>query len=103
MPNGLLDFVSDEQSQQDMIANILNLLRAASNTTASTVSGPVDAIASGLGKAGLDIPMPIGGSQWMQNAGLLSPVVQGPSQIAGEALGLLAVPGVGVKYGRGLK
>lgn len=100
---GLLDFPTDKQAQEDMLANFLNLLRAASNTTASTVSGPVDAIASGLGRAGLDIPMPMGGSKWMQNAGLLSTVTPGPSQIAGETLGLLAAPMAGMKYLKGMK
>lgn len=100
---GLLDFTKDKQSQEDMLKNFINMLQAANNTAASAVSSPVDMIASGLNQAGMNIQMPMGGSQWMQNAGFTRPVEPGPSQIAGETLGLLAVPGVSVKYGRGLK
>lgn len=100
---GLLDFVKDGQSQEDMKKNLLNLIHAANNAAASSVYGPVDAIAAGLGRAGLDIPMPMGGSRWMQNAGLLSQVEPGPSQVVGETLGLLATPMAGVKYIKGMK
>lgn len=100
---GLLDFVKDEQSQEDMKKNLLNLIYAANNAAASGVYGPVDAIAAGMGRMGLDIPIPMGGSKWMQNAGLLGPVEPGASQIAGETLGLLAAPAMGVKYVKGLK
>lgn len=99
----LLDFVKDGKSQEDMKKNLLNLIHAANNAAASSVYGPVDAIAAGLGRAGLDIPMPMGGSKWMQNAGLLGPVEPGPSQIAGETIGLLAAPAMGVKYVKGKK
>lgn len=100
---GLLDFANDKQSQEDMLANFLNMLRAANNTAASSVSGPVDLIAAGLGKAGMNIPMPMGGSKWMENAGLVSPVTPGPSQIAGDTIGLLAAPMMGMKYMKGKK
>lgn len=100
---GLLDFPTDKQAQEEMLANLINALQAASNSAASTVSGPVDTIAAGLGRMGLDIPMPMGGSKWMQNAGLLAPVTPGPSQVAGETLGLLAAPMAGMKYMRGVK
>lgn len=100
---GLLDFANDKQSQEDMLANFLNMLRAANNGVASTVSGPVDLIAAGLGRAGMDIPMPMGGSKWMENAGFVTPVTPGPSQIAGDAIGLLAAPMMGVKYVKGMK
>jgi hypothetical protein len=100
---GLLEFIKDPQSQEDMRRNLLNMIYAANNTAASSVSAPVDLIAAGLGRAGLDIPMPMGGRKWMENAGLLGPVEPGPSQIAGETLGLLAAPMMGVKYMKGKK
>lgn len=100
---GLLDFTADKQAQEDMLANFLNLLKAANNTAASTVSGPVDLIASGLGRAGMNIPMPMGGSKWMENAGFVTPVAPGPSQIAGDTIGLLAAPMMGMKYVKGKK
>lgn len=100
---GLLDFANDKQSQEDMLANFLNMLRAANNTAASSVSGPVDLIAGGLGKTGMNIPMPMGGSKWMENAGLISQVTPGPSQIAGDTIGLLAAPMMGMKYMKGKK
>ena len=100
---GLLDFANDKQSQEDMLANFLNMLRAANNTAASSVSAPVDLIAAGLGRAGMNIPMPMGGSKWMENAGLISHVTPGPSQIAGDTIGLLAAPMMGMKYMKGKK
>jgi hypothetical protein len=100
---GLLDFVKDDQSKEDMLKNFLTMLQAANNTAASSISGPVDLIAAGLGKAGMNIPMPMGGSKWMENAGFVQPVQPGAPQIAGETIGLLAAPMMGMKYVKGKK
>ena len=100
---GLLDFLEDPQSQEDMRRNLLNLLQSASNTAASSVYGPVDLIAAGLDRVGMGHPMPMGGSKWMQNAGLLGEVQPGAGQIAGETLGLLAAPAFGARYVKGMK
>lgn len=77
---GLLDYVRD-------------VAQGASNAVSSNVSGPVDLISWGLRKAGLPIPdAPVGGSQWMRNAGLLQDPKSQAAGLAGETLGLLAGP-----------
>lgn len=77
---GLLDYVRD-------------VAQGASNAVSSNVSGPVDLISWGLRKAGLPIPdAPMGGSQWMRNAGLLQDPKSQSAGLAGETLGLLAGP-----------
>lgn len=73
------------------MAGLLDALQAASNSAASNVSGPVDAIAWLLRKAGIPVPeQPIGGSDWMQQQGLTLPVQQGAAQVLGETAGLLS-------------
>ena len=100
---GLLGFIRDEQSQADMLRNLQHLLQASSNSVASNVTHPVDLIASGLGRAGLHVPQPIGGSEWARSVGLLADVPPGPPQIAGETLGLLSMPLMGLKSMKGVK
>lgn len=95
--SGLLGFVRDEQAHADMLRNLHDLLQASSNSVALNVTHPVDLIASGMGRMGLPISQPIGGSEWARNVGLLQPVPQGLPQITGETLGLLAVPLMGAK------
>lgn len=61
--------------------------QSASNTIASNVSLPVDALAWALRKAGMPIPEnAIGGSDWMAQKGLTLPVQEGIPKMAGEVL-----------------
>ena len=77
---GLLDYMRD-------------VAQGASNAVSSNVSGPVDLISWGLRKAGMPIPdAPVGGSQWMRNAGLLQDPKSQSAGLVGETLGLLAGP-----------
>jgi hypothetical protein len=62
-----------------------------SNTAASTVTAPVDAIAWLLRRARVPVPEnALGGSDWARQAGLLADVPDGLPKVAGETLGLLA-------------
>jgi hypothetical protein len=73
------------------MAGLLDFLQSASNSAASNVSAPVDALAWLLRKAGLPVPEDaIGGSEWMQQQGLTRPVQQSGASLAGETFGLLA-------------
>jgi hypothetical protein len=72
------------------MAGLLDFLQAASNSAASSVSGPVDGLAWLLRQAGLDVGEPVGGSDWMQRQGLTRPVEPGLLGMAGETAGLLA-------------
>lgn len=88
---GLLDAIKDKQFREDLADNGLNFLKSASNAAAVNVTGPVDAIAFALRKAGIPIhDAPLGGSQWGRNAGLLMETQRNPSWLAGETLGLLS-------------
>jgi hypothetical protein len=70
-----------------------------SNTAASTVTAPVDAIAWLLRRARVPVPEnALGGSDWARQAGLLADVPDGLPKVAGETLGLLA-PMMGTKEG----
>jgi hypothetical protein len=69
---------------------LLQFLQGASNETAGTVSAPVDGIAWGLRKMGIDLSMPVGGSDWMAARGLTKPVPQNASSVAGQTAGLLS-------------
>lgn len=90
MPN-ILDFLVDEQSRRDMLANLRNLGQSASNTIAGNVTGPVDLAAWGLRKIGVPVGnAPVGGSEWAKQKGLLGDVKPGASAFVGETLGLLA-------------
>ena len=63
--------------------NLMALLQGASNSTAATISGPVDAINWGLGKAGVPTsPYPVGGSDWLKKYGL-TPDVPADNYLAG--------------------
>jgi GNAT superfamily N-acetyltransferase len=68
----------------------LKFLQSASNAVAGNVSGPVDLISAALTKLGVNMPTPVGGSEWMRQKGLTADVSQGASQVAGETFGLLA-------------
>jgi hypothetical protein len=69
---------------------IRDILQSASNTAASNVSAPVDALAWALRKLGLDVGQPVGGSDWMAQRGLTKPVEPGWAQVVGDTLGLSA-------------
>lgn len=79
------------------MSSLLDFLQAASNSAASNVSAPVDAIAWLLKKAGIDVGTPVGGSDWMEQRGLTKSVQQSGASVAGEALGLLAPMGAAAK------
>jgi hypothetical protein len=77
------------------MANALqNLLQSfgqgASNSAASTVSAPVDGIAWLLRKAGLNVPEPMGGSDWMERNGLTARPKNAIAGLLGETAGMLA-------------
>ena len=66
---------------------LVDVLRGASNAAASTVSGPVDLIAAGLGKAGVPIDEPVGGSAWMKRQGLTAEPENYRAGLVGETIG----------------
>jgi hypothetical protein len=74
-----------------IIQALRDTAQSASNSAASNLSAPVDAIAWALRKAGLPIPEnAVGGSDWMEKKGLTAPVKEGIPKMAGEVLGGLA-------------
>jgi len=69
---------------------LADFLQGASNSAASTVTGPVDGLAWLLRKAGVPVgDAPAGGSAWAEQRGLMRPT-QGTAGLLGEALGLSA-------------
>jgi hypothetical protein len=67
---------------------LLDATQAASNSAASTVSAPVDALAWVLRKAGVPIPQaPFGGSDWMKAQGLTRDVQSPVANAVGETIG----------------
>lgn len=69
---------------------LIDFLQGASNSAASTVTGPVDGLAWLLRKAGAPVgDAPAGGSAWAEQRGLMRPT-QGTAGLLGEALGLSA-------------
>lgn len=87
---GILDALRDPQFRQDVKTNARNFGQSASNTLAGNVAAPLDLIAFALRKAGIPMPEPVGGSQWMENQGLTREVPPGAPKVAGEAFGLIA-------------
>jgi hypothetical protein len=78
-------------SKKALIKALRDTAQSASNTVATTVSGPVDLIAMGLRKVGLPIPKnAVGGSEWMAQQGLTAPVEQGSAQVIGDTLGMVS-------------
>jgi hypothetical protein len=96
---GLLDALKDRQFWGDVGNNTNQLARAASDTVASNVTGPVDLLSWILKKGGVPVgDAPVGGSQWATNAGLLNgPQPNKLAQLAGETMGLLGPIGVAAK------
>ena len=65
--------------------------QGASNSAASTVTGPVDMLAWLLRKGGVDVgDAPIGGEQWMRNQGLMATPENKLAGLLGEGLGMAA-------------
>lgn len=75
--------------KQAIIKALRDTAQSASNSVAETASTPVDAITWALRKAGLDIKNPVGGSDWMAQNGLTTPVQEGVPKMAGEVIGNL--------------
>jgi len=85
---GLLDALKDQQFRSDVGTGLLSLLQGASNSAASTVSGPVDLMAAGLRKVGMNVPQnALLGSEWMKQKGLTQTPQNEYAGIAGESLG----------------
>jgi hypothetical protein len=96
---GLLDALRDTQFRRDLGTNARQLGQSMSNTAASTVTAPADALAWLLRKAKVPVPQnPIGGSDWAMRQGFMADVPDGAPKLAGETLGLLA-PMAGTQQG----
>ncbi len=68
--------------------DLLSVLQGASNSAASNLSGPVDAINWALGKAGLPVSKkPIGGSEWLREIGFTAEPKNQNLGLLGEAVG----------------
>lgn len=65
---------------------LLDFLQGASNSAASTVSAPVDALAWALRKAGLPVNNPVGGSDWMAQQGLTREPQNRAAGLLGESV-----------------
>lgn len=71
--------------------DILSFLQGMSNSAAGTVTAPVDGLAWLLRKAGVPVPAaPVGGSDWMQQKGLLAQPANRNAGLLGEAVGGVA-------------
>ena len=77
-----------QENRRALARGLLDTTQAASNSAASTVSAPVDALAWMLRKAGAPIPQaPFGGSDWMKAQGLMRDVQSPVANAVGETLG----------------
>ena len=83
--------------KQSIIKALRDFGQSASNTAADTVAVPVDLIASVLRSGGLDIPTPVGGSEWMRQNGLTEEVEPGMAKALGETAGITAPIVIGSK------
>lgn len=72
-----------------MKKGLLEFLQSASNSVAGNVAGPVDLLSLGLTKLGVNVGVPVGGTEWMKSKGLMADVPQGPARVLGETAGLL--------------
>jgi hypothetical protein len=71
--------------------DIISFLQGMSNSAAGTVTAPVDGIAWLLRKAGVPVPAaPVGGSDWMEQKGLLAQPKSRNAGLLGEAIGGVA-------------
>ena len=69
------------------MAGLLDFFQGASNAAASNISAPVDGLAWLLRKAGMDINMPVGGSDWMRKKGLTAEPKNKWAGLLGESVG----------------
>jgi len=77
-----------QENRRALARGLLDTTQAASNSAASTVSAPVDALAWLLRKAGAPIPQaPLGGSDWMRSQGLMRDVQSPVANVVGESIG----------------
>jgi hypothetical protein len=77
-----------QENRRALARGLLDTTQAASNSAASTVSAPVDALAWVLRKAGVPIPQaPFGGSDWMKSQGLMRDVQSPVANAVGETIG----------------
>lgn len=77
---------------------LLDFLQAASNSAASTVSGPVDLIAAGLRAGGVPVPRnAFLSSEWMAERGLTKQPQNALMRVAGETAGLVAPTAIAAK------
>jgi hypothetical protein len=77
-----------QENRRALARGLLDTTQAASNSAASTVSAPVDALAWLLRKAGAPIPQaPFGGSDWMKAQGLMRDVQSPYANAVGETIG----------------
>lgn len=88
---GLFDAFQDPQFRKDLKKNAGDFAQSASNTAASNMYMPVDAINWILGQNGIKIDDPVMGEDWMRRVGLLRQVDSGVPKMAGETFGLLAM------------
>ena len=86
----LLGALTDKQFWRDVGSNVGDFGQSASNSAASNVTAPVDGIAWLLRQAGVNIPEPVGGSDWAQKRGLTRPVADSAANVAGDTLGMIA-------------
>jgi hypothetical protein len=68
---GLLDALKDKQFRSDVGNGLLDLVNGLSRGVGQNVTGLVDLAALPFQAAGLNMPAPVGGSQWAENAGIL--------------------------------
>ena len=72
------------------VSGIIDFLQGASNSAASTISGPIDLIALALRKAGVPVGDPVLGSDWMARRGLTAQPKNQIAGLLGEAAGMSA-------------
>ena len=83
----LLDALRDKGFWQDVGSNAKDFAQGASNSAASNLNVPVDALAWLLRKGGVNVPNPVGGSDWMAQQGLTVEPKNRLSGLLGEGFG----------------
>jgi len=72
---------------EELLRNAKSFGQGASNSAASTVSGPVDMLAALLRKGGMTVNNPVAGEQWMRENGLTAEPENKMAGQIGEGLG----------------
>ena len=83
----LLNALRDKGFWQDVGSNAKDFAQGASNSAASNLNVPVDALAWLLRKGGLPINNPVGGSDWMAQQGLTAEPKNKLAGLLGEGFG----------------